>query len=231
MPARWHKGVSLGSVFTNNVSPSPNWRLKASVPKVQYTFTHYGDTTNLLLTCGTSLLSMSYCGVISEDAATVFFRPLLWFNCPYKASLMIPLRKLLVDDVVTIPWGLPGGTPRLKRRRRIKTLVRWHVPPHKKNDCTTFQRPQMWYELEMKLLKYHRRTVRSFTCYAYFFSRGPIATLTATEDIGTNLSAARLVRMFARTRTFLKLRKEYVRQWVLIAADKAEISALAQYGA
>lgn len=53
---------------------------------------------------------MSYYGTLANVAATVGVTALLFFTCPYSASLIDSLRTVSVDAVVAIARGLPGGT-------------------------------------------------------------------------------------------------------------------------
>lgn len=78
--------------------------------------THYRDTLSLLFTSGAPPNSMLFYGALADFAATVGGTPLLSLTCSYRATLMNPLRILLVDDVVAVDRGLPGGTPQLRRR-------------------------------------------------------------------------------------------------------------------
>lgn len=116
--APWYKDVSVASVFTYRALPNPNWQSIASVLVVQINFTLYVDTPDLLFTYDASPDSIPYYRVFAVVGVTVRVTPPFLFSCPYKASLMNPLRILSVDDFLTIVRALSERTPRLRTGER-----------------------------------------------------------------------------------------------------------------
>lgn len=114
------------------VLPSPNRQLTASPPTTNNKKPPAATYRTDCSLHGVSPNSILYHGVLAEMAGTDGGPPTLWIHCLCRPSFLItsdylnyfqrrPFTKYIqsIDDVVALVWGLPGGIPRLRRRKKI----------------------------------------------------------------------------------------------------------------